>query len=422
MPTKPEFGKTEGSGSTVRNQKQGSFDFTSEPIPLITRSVLVQTAQQWGYDPSGAFAAWLQDRNPPFRTNSKIVYQSLWDRFIRWVNVEQDMDILSVGPADVRRFLEGLHDVRREQRERYQQVITRAYDDILKLDPKREHPSRNLVVADIDRSAWRAAPSNEPMQFLTRKERELLANKLQAERDMINLTNGARSTSYWRLARDVAIAATLLGAGLKAGEIVFLSVNCKVSVPFRGGLERHMIDTSQYFGLTSTERRMLATAGRLDPNQDALHAFKGAERGTHRFIPIEPWVNECLETWMRIQRTELELDSLSAGQDRERQRLFPGNRRVTPLRPSTLMHPSTLVRSIATWGARGSDDSRPLHNLTPQKLRNSYGASLLDQGMAIADVERLMGYTENAASGYRLSQSWRAFCVREGLELAPEAK
>ena len=151
-----------------------------------TTSLLVQNRDQWGLNPQAAFDSWLEVQLPPLRLSSKHLYRTLWQRFLRWATNDQKIAILDVKAEHIDAFLSKLPGVKREQRERYQRVITTAFDDLVRVDPRREHPARNLIVADPRKERWRAAPDNQAKQFLTIAELNDLQSRLIAERDTLS--------------------------------------------------------------------------------------------------------------------------------------------------------------------------------------------------------------------------------------------
>lgn len=357
----------------------------------------LQLFNEWMGDPHSAFDAWLEsENNSKFRPSSKIIYRALWAKFLRWLSIK-GIAFNQVEPEAIKDFLLNLNDVKRPQRERYQQVIQRAFESfqtgalpsIPRLDATK--------IVDIDRTGWRNAPDNAPMQFLSVTQQEHL--QMSIHREFLacqQITRQSRSEikpKEWRSIRDLAIVTTLFTAGLKASEIMVLSVNCKINLG-----PDYYIDASQYQGLAAHE---IAELKRANPRTDATHAFRGETRGTNRLISIPAWSGRVLDLWEIVQSHEAQ-DNMDT--DRSIHRLFSGNRRVTKNRMTSLMHPATLVRIVSKWCQRFASIE-----CTPQMLRNTFGARLLAANATLQKVELAMGYVPGTGAAFRLNAAWQSW-------------
>ena len=61
------------------------------------------------------------------------------------------------------------------------------------------------------------------------------------------------------------------------------------------------------------------------------------------------------------------------------------------------MNPATLARIVSKWGIKQMDLL-----MTPQRLRNTFGAGLIERGFSLPEIEEIMGYAPGAASAWRL--------------------
>lgn len=366
---KPLFTNEEG---------QICIDQAQKPTPKIT------TGQA-----NSAFEAWLTGHVPPLRSSTIKVYRALWDKFLRFQELNKSAWD-DTRPETIKAFLASLIDSKRQHRERYQLVLERAFADIdlfrqsLALNPA----AKDLVAVPKGRE-WRDALDNDPTQFLTSLEQHVLREaivNISAKIERVAMAQSIR----WRLSRDTAIVTMLFACGVKPAEVTVFSVDC---------IERQgkdaTLNAGAYHGLSPNER-----ANHIDPNRDATHAFIGEGMGAQRLLPIPDWAVPILEQWLAIRESEP-----SGSPTMQIQRLFPGNREITQHRQSTVMNPATLFRLVSNWGKKHAGLT-----LNPQRLRNTYGASLFAAGKEIPEVDQLMGYAPGAASAFRLRQSWVAWC------------
>ena len=351
----------------------------------------------WWIDPLGSFNVWLDaQRNPRFRSTSKRVYRALWSKFVKWLS-ENKIEFLNVKTRHFTEFLESLQGVNRPQRERYQLLIKRAFESLTVQDPSFKNPYKEEAVQDLFRKSWRAAQENAPKEFITIEDQRSLQLSLISTSMTQRMSIGSSITpTQWKSVRDTALVALLLTSGVKLSEAIYLSVNC-IFVKDK----QAYIDTSQYHGLTAAEAALMT---RDDPHQDAVHAFKGEDRGSNRRVPIPDWSAEILTFWVEVLTRE---GTQRAG-TQFISRLFPGARKLSSARPVSLMHPVTIQRCVGAWGKAHT----PGIVLTPQRLRNTFGAALIEGGTPLPEVERLMGYVPLTAGAFKLSAAWKSFCER----------
>ena len=332
-----------------------------------------------------AFEYWLATHSPRFRLSSVKVYRALWDKFLKFQE-SRKIQWGNFTPEVVKEFLSSLTDSKLQHRDRYQSVIERAFEEIAEFqNAQLINPASKIEVGVHKGEEWRDAQDNEPTQFLGNMDQLILKDSL------INVSNTLTSHSFspptrWRLSRDTAIVTALFACGIKPAELTVLSVNCIII-----NEEGAFFDMSSYQGLAVQER----SGAHSDPNQDATHAYIGPDRGSERTVLIPPWAHLILSQWLSIRP----LDQTTHSEGFER--LFPGNRKITVHRKSSLMNPATLARIVTKWGRDHADLT-----LTPQRLRNTYGASLVQAGDELAVIEQKMGYAPGAGSAFRLKQAW----------------
>jgi integrase len=110
------------------------------------------------------------------------------------------------------------------------------------------------------------------------------------------------------------------------------------------------------------------------------------------------WCEAILRSWLIFSGAE---DASAWAKD---SRVFPGSRQVSAARPQAQMNPATLARIVSKWGIKQMDLV-----MTPQRLRNTFGAGLIERGFSLPEIEEIMGYAPGAASAWRLQASWLAW-------------
>lgn len=327
---------------------------------------------------------------PPFRRSTIKVYSALWHRFLDFQKTAhlawEDID-----PARIKSFLASLKDSKRPQRERYQAVLERMFREISQIAAGLpDNPAQKHYVAVPKGQDWRDAKDNDPTQFLAPLDLLILRERLIEVSESLD-GQKLRPPSQWRLSRDTAIVTLMFSCGIKPAEVLVLSVNCVVCND-----DGAFIDTSAYQGLPAQARGRSAVQ---DPHADATHAHLGGEYGAARQVPLPDWAYRILSQWLSIR------SRAPTGARTDPQRLFPGTRTLTAAKATTVMNPATLARVVAKWGR--------LHaalTLTPQRLRNAYGSTLVQAGLDQDEIGRLMGYAQGSVSTFRLKQAWQKWC------------
>ena len=174
--------------------------------------------------------------------------------------------------------------------------------------------------------------ADKPMPFLTRSERDQVFAALAEPSDF-------RDEEGWMRARAKALCALMLGAGFKPGQANHASVNCVDDGPLR-------FVVAPALGTMAEHRALVA-----------------------------PQAWPAIQSW------------LDAGDCRDGP-LFPG-------RGGPAAGPVGYARAFlgAKELLRGLGDLAGGERASPQTLRNSYGASLIEDGHGLAAVREYMGFS-----------------------------
>lgn len=345
-----------------------------------------------GVDPIALFEGWLEAQHPPFKLATKRIYLFLWKRFISWTN-EHRLHFSILNEAHIVKFLAELEDTNRQQRERYQLIIYRAYCELQQLDQSFINPAQPSSINDIHSTSWRNTSANQAKQFLLPTENKALIKALNAE--YVVLSDNGQSLAWptlWKRRRNSTIIALLLGCGLKALEVLSL----KQSAVITGEKTYFQLDTGQFMPFSAEEQKQL---NRTSPDASHIHAYISDYNGQHRILNVPDWACDTLTLWLQT------LDHDSSQHDGL---LFPAARKPRAGHHSLAMNPATLARVVNGWAK--------LHGFTAlsaQKLRNSYGAACLEEGATINDLNAKMGFVASAAGGLRLASEWQQFLLSQ---------
>lgn len=310
--------------------------------PAGTPDLFDQHIDDWKRNPRLAFDAWLAQQS--FRRSSAEVYSAQWGHFLDWLALRR-VALLSVSDDTVAQFLTEL-DARKPQRARYLRLIERVFDHLHRTAAA-SNPARRTALQTADAN-WPIAADNEPTGFLTRAERDALAAHVHAP--LPALTMGA----YWREARDRALAAVFLGAGLKMAE---------------------------------------AQALHLHGVLDGTHLLVEADDPRFsRRVRIARFTEASLETWLAL-----------------RARAGIRGTLVFPAAPSGRpMHKATVLRAIDEQVAAAGIAATREARASPQTLRNSFAATLLEDGEAPERLAQWLGFSQ-PLSAQRLHAAWQAW-------------
>jgi integrase/recombinase XerD len=152
------------------------------------------------------------------RPSSIAIYCDMWRRYLRWLN-EQDLSLFSVAKADLEAFLEcrDKHGVRSLEsftiRRQYLTMFERVYR-LLRIEP---NPAGSVCI-DISRDrtdSRKLRGRNQPTAALSPEEQRAFLDALP---DVPSSEGNPRSE--WKVRRDRALQAIMLGAGLKVSEAI----------------------------------------------------------------------------------------------------------------------------------------------------------------------------------------------------------
>lgn len=338
-------------------------------------------------DPIALFDSWLESQRPAFKLATKKVYKFLWSRFITWCT-EQKKHFSHLTEHDIINFLASLEDTNRQQRERYQLIIYRAYTELQAYDASSINPAQPEAINDIHALRWRDSSANKAKQFLSLEETKAVIKALEAEH--VALNDQATTLAWptlWKRRRNAAIIALLLGCGLKPLEVLSLSVEAVLI-----NEEGYTLDTGKFISFSLEEQNLL---NRTSPGASNIHAYIQDYNGQHRMLAVPTWATDILALW---------LQSLNNSNPKTTDLLFPANRQLSKGRPKNTMNPATLSRIVHAWATQHG-----FSHFSAQKLRNSYGAICIEKGATIDDLNAQMGFVASAAGSHRLVAEWRQF-------------
>ncbi|MGI4861854.1 MAG: tyrosine-type recombinase/integrase [Janthinobacterium lividum] len=306
-----------------------------------------QSSADWAVDPRKTFDAWLASRN--FRGSSADVYRAQFNHFLDWLG-ERGKTLMSTEPSLIDEFV-GTLDVKRQQRARYLRIMERVFDDMFQEAASAGNPARP-VARSVD-APWTDTRSNAPTGFLSESERERFWSELaRAVDDAIEDTAAARQPMHWRDVRDRALAALILGCGLKLSEAETLKQRC----------------------VLSDSARVLVEAA--DPRYS-------------RHVPVPPLAMRIIERWLAARMLAEVSGDL----------VFPAGRGGKP------MHKATVLRAIDELVERAGLLGVRTARISPQTLRNAYAATLFEAGESDELLAERLGFAQ-LVSSKRLRTAW----------------
>ena len=339
--------------------------------PTNIKPSLLDTLSVWLNTPDLAYNHWISLQ--PYRSSSRQVYSAMFRRFCQWLE-QHHLRLDQCSSAHIATFLDSdnpnLPESRRRpqtsrQRQQYVLLLERIFSHLGALGRVGHNPGRQ---AGIDRVG---AGSDKPTRFLNPDERDAVIALAQARLE--HLRTHPLATEDWVAYRDLALVGATLGAGLKPGQLVSLSLNC--------------IDLSE---------------GVID-NAVVAHS--------HRAVLL-PFARESLAAWVEILgmlfAETLAMSGRAGGtpeQWRKSQLVFIADRSGSGFgRFSTTqrMHVSSIFRRIQGFlneaGVTGSRAS-------PQTLRNTYAALLIESGASDAELITTLGLSTELTAK-RIRASW----------------
>lgn len=350
-----------------------------------------------------AFNDWCAQQYPPLRLSSETVYRALWLRFIEWLGSKKT-DLCQLNTALIQEFLASTQ-VKREQRERYQLIITSVYEHWHNAD---QAVSSNVCTSDINdpfRQIWRNVEGNNKRSFLTSEEVAALEHTLEQAKNAIEQKTESflllTAAKRWLFVRDTAMVALLFYSGIHAGELLPLSADCIEYFDTHGdtaSARAGRLNLEKYHGIDrSLEGKFLK-----DPHADALHIH----RITLRKIALPALCVDLVKLWQDMLSESPAWVTTRTGEVIASSRLFPsyrtdGSNALT----DAMLNSATLARVVTKWGVKQAGIQR----LTAQRLRNTRAALWIEEGMTLPQLDEQMGFSPGAASGFRLQQDWLAF-------------
>lgn len=291
----------------------------------------------WQADPRRAFKDWLATApgtdGKGYREGTVNVYAAMWSTFVAHMETRRRKHATLAQQHDIADFLENSPACRREEaRRRYQLLLDRAFDAMAETNPDKINPAAQ------HRRPQTRHDDDHPMPFLTAGERALVFAELAKPSDYSD-------EEGWMRARAKAMCALMLGAGFKPGQANVTSI-----ASFTDGPSRFVM------------------------------APKAGATGEHRALVMpEAW--PAIESWL----------AANAGDGQ------PGGSTSIPMFPGRdgTAQPIDYARAfigvkalLASLGELAGGE-----RASPQTLRNSYGASLLERGLDLGAVREYMGYS-----------------------------
>jgi len=338
----------------------------SLPASLSASPELFDSPLYWATSPVEAFASWISGQ--PVADSTRRVRSSMWNKFVRY------LDSVGVGLAEceahhVSGFIEQASpkEGQKEQGWRYVKLIERVYVHLNGIGLTQTNPARLAAQRGVEKKP------NAPMHFLSKEERQKLNNYvrsvlLQAGEEAAGLKQNkeerkAEYATLWAVMRDATVAAVLVGAGVKIGELGWLSVNC-----------------------TSDSGVLVVPRSGFD---------------LERRVPLLQVAEEALKVWVPFREGESDLGRV----------LFPAlitRRRDDQRTLTAAMHPATVFRRVkALLDAIGISGDRACG----QTLRNTYAACLIESGLDDLAIIEALGF-KGEFSVLHLRAEHEAFCNR----------
>ncbi|WP_420998152.1 tyrosine-type recombinase/integrase [Cupriavidus sp. 30B13] len=312
----------------------------------------------WRAQPERAFDGWLARHG--FRHGTAVVYRAMWGKLLRWSG-ERGVAPLAWSAEQIGAFLDE-QDLHKHHRYRYARLIERVFHHLSQLQDGLHNPASQAVRAHL------AEGENDPTAFLLPAERDILvARVLEAPPPSAQdgKDAGAPSPTQWKRARDTALVAVLLGAGLKVGEA-----------------------------------RNLRTES-IAADASALRLVR-ADNGRAYEAPVFAFARAALLAWLETRAASDTLGGL----------VFPATPGGRPLHAASLYRRVEILLDEAGVLAGRSERA------SPQTLRNTCCALHFEAGASPAEVALRLGMRD-LESGWRLRAAFEAWLARSG-QLPPQ--
>lgn len=325
----------------------------------------------WLSSPDIAYSSWISSHK--LLPTTKEVYISMWAKFTRWLS-EQGVSLRDCQAHHISVFLDS-SELKKGHRQRYVRLIERVYHHLNSLGLVCHNPGQKAGIEKV------GAGQNDPTRFLSIGEREKLCEYLRSmfnpvvnekekvEEEKSRKGKEGRAALQWAFVRDAAVAAAMIGGGMKVSEVTRLTVNCTFApqgmvIPADGNIREH----------------------------------------TARLFPV---AQEAFDAWRRC-RAELEVSADT---------MFPSalDRRRHDQRVATAaMHPATVYRRIhALLEEAGITGDRACC----QTLRNTYAAMLIEEGASDLELAECLGLFVDF-SAQRMREYYRQWKESDAAEFA----
>ncbi len=312
---------------------------------LASPSLFSPSYADWENQPEESLVHWMNEQG--LAASSQKVYKSMWCKFNKW-RKERGLSLGDVSSRHLDAFLDQAKKdsapLEKHHRYRYVRLIERVYAALARHKPGLVNPGSKAAKENVGRGM------NDASAFLTRQQRVDLIHHLTQgeEREKKN------KATEWREVRDRAIAAVILGGGIKAGEIRQMSVNC-------------VIDGGEWLEIRHGKR---------------LHRTR-----------LLPFAKELLARWVEVRAasgTEGDVLFPSAVKFPKALKIKKGE---TPGRMSSAALYRLVKRELKAAGVEL--DARQ----APQTLRNTFAAMLFDAGESDGLVAEYLGIKEPSNVG-----------------------
>lgn len=300
------------------------------------------TPAAWLASPEHAFSSWIARQH--YRKSSKTVLIAMFGKLSAHLRAKK-LGLLEMSSHDLQHFLEQ-GQLKGNQRQRYIRMVERVFNHLGALGMTvASNPGKECAMRHLDQG-----PLNDPSRFLSKDERQRIIELVTFGTDKPGKDELRKDKNTdWQRVRDQALVAVLLGGGIKVGQARRLTVNC---IDIEGG----------------------------------WIWVKGARRDRHR-ARLMPWACEVVSRWVET-RTAVGVPGVW---------LFPSARKGRSKVLGLPMHQASIFRrtQIMIEAAGIRIGSRAEASRTPrmcaQTLRNSYAATLIDEGAQDALIAEYLG-------------------------------
>jgi integrase len=332
-----------------------------QPQPLPSARDVFDSLEVWLSSPDLAFASWVNRQN--LKASTKTVYIAMFRKWVGWLKIH-GVRLEHVDQGHLRVFLDG-ENLDKHHRHRYVRLIERAFNHLAAIGYQGANPGSRAAKNGVGEG------HNDPTRFLTRGERDALIALVQERIEK----HRQEKNPAWTEVRDTALVAAMLGGGLRVSQAQAVTVNC-IAMP------------------------------------EGWMALRGERRDRPHRARLLPFARDAIAFWLEVRRRQGVPGDL----------LFPAQRRAAgfhPKRATEKMHSTSVFRRAGLlMAAAGIQGERAC----AQTLRNTYGALLLEEGLADDLITEYMGFFK-LCSAQRMREAhkrWSAETARQAA--APAAK